>query len=52
MEWEEDLGAYTFPCPCGDLFQITVEVRFGQCIALILHVSVRALQEGVMLVQG
>ena len=23
MEWNEDLGAYTYPCPCGDLFQIT-----------------------------
>lgn len=23
MEWNDDLGAYTYPCPCGDLFQIT-----------------------------
>ena len=23
MEWDVDLAAYTYPCPCGDLFQIT-----------------------------
>ena len=23
MEWNEELNAFTYPCPCGDLFQIT-----------------------------
>ena len=23
MEWNEELSAFTYPCPCGDLFQIT-----------------------------
>ena len=23
MEWKADLAAYTYPCPCGDFFQIT-----------------------------
>ena len=23
MEWDVDLAAYTYPCPCGDLFQVT-----------------------------
>ncbi|XWS62476.1 hypothetical protein CRYUN_Cryun06bG0014500 [Craigia yunnanensis] len=25
MRWNEELQAYTYPCPCGDLFQITKE---------------------------
>ncbi|KAK2435644.1 diphthamide biosynthesis protein [Trifolium repens] len=25
MEWNEELQSYTYPCPCGDLFQITKE---------------------------
>ncbi|KAE8727235.1 DPH3-like protein [Hibiscus syriacus] len=25
MQWNEELQAYTYPCPCGDLFQITKE---------------------------
>lgn len=24
MKWDEQLKAYTYPCPCGDLFQITL----------------------------
>jgi len=24
MVWNEDLEAYTYQCPCGDLFQITL----------------------------
>ena len=28
MEWSESLQAFTYPCPCGDLFQIT-RVRRG-----------------------
>jgi hypothetical protein len=23
MEWSDALGAYTYACPCGDVFQIT-----------------------------
>ncbi|PON84091.1 Zinc finger, DPH-type [Trema orientale] len=34
MEWNEELKAYTYPCPCGDLFQITKEdLRLGEEIA-------------------
>eukprot|EP00897_Mesotaenium_endlicherianum_P004032 jgi/Mesen1/3657/ME000200S02734 len=45
MEWSEDLKAYSYPCPCGDLFQITLvsdpdtffmtdeELRMGEEIA-------------------
>jgi diphthamide biosynthesis protein 3 len=24
MSWNEKLQAYTYPCPCGDLFAITL----------------------------
>lgn len=34
MQWSDDLRAYTYPCPCGDLFQITLEeLRGGEEIA-------------------
>ncbi|KAJ9152909.1 hypothetical protein P3X46_026417 [Hevea brasiliensis] len=34
MEWNEGLQAYTYPCPCGDLFQITKEdLPLGEEIA-------------------
>ncbi|KAJ3679244.1 hypothetical protein LUZ60_017255 [Juncus effusus] len=34
MEWKEELKAYTYPCPCGDLFQISLEdLRIGEEIA-------------------
>ncbi|OAY29450.1 diphthamide biosynthesis protein 3 [Manihot esculenta] len=34
MEWNDELQAYTYPCPCGDLFQITKEdLRLGEEIA-------------------
>jgi diphthamide biosynthesis protein 3 len=34
MEWNEELQDYTYPCPCGDLFQITKdELCFGEEIA-------------------
>ncbi|KAG8364281.1 hypothetical protein BUALT_Bualt19G0112100 [Buddleja alternifolia] len=34
MEWNEELKAFTYPCPCGDLFQITKEeLRIGEEIA-------------------
>ena len=25
MEWDEALKAYTYACPCGDIFRITLE---------------------------
>ena len=34
MEWSDDLGAYTYPCPCGDLFQIT---KVGALPAVCTH---------------
>ncbi|XP_008781763.1 diphthamide biosynthesis protein 3-like [Phoenix dactylifera] len=34
MEWNEELQVFTYPCPCGDLFQITREdLRAGEEIA-------------------
>ncbi|CAG9463750.1 unnamed protein product [Pedinophyceae sp. YPF-701] len=34
MDWNEELQAYTYACPCGDLFQITLEeLRRGEEIA-------------------
>ncbi|KAG6415007.1 hypothetical protein SASPL_122406 [Salvia splendens] len=34
MEWNQELQAFTYPCPCGDLFQITKEdLRLGEEIA-------------------
>ncbi|XP_022972367.1 diphthamide biosynthesis protein 3-like [Cucurbita maxima] len=34
MEWNEELQAFTYPCPCGDLFQITKEdLKLGEEIA-------------------
>ncbi|KAI8467647.1 MAG: hypothetical protein J3K34DRAFT_429761 [Monoraphidium minutum] len=34
MAWSEELKAYTYQCPCGDLFQITQdELRAGEEIA-------------------
>ncbi|CAK9871879.1 unnamed protein product [Sphagnum jensenii] len=34
MEWNEEIRAFTYPCPCGDLFQITKEdLKIGEEIA-------------------
>lgn len=34
MEWNDELQSYTYPCPCGDLFQITKEeLKIGEEIA-------------------
>ena len=34
MEWRDDLKAYTYQCPCGDFFQITLEeLRAGEDVA-------------------
>ena len=34
MEWEKDERRWTYPCPCGDRFVLTVdELMDGECIA-------------------
>ncbi|KAF6256148.1 hypothetical protein COO60DRAFT_1272092 [Scenedesmus sp. NREL 46B-D3] len=34
MKWDEQLQAYTYSCPCGDLFQITLDqLKAGEEIA-------------------
>ncbi|OLY82117.1 Diphthamide biosynthesis protein 3 [Smittium mucronatum] len=34
MEFDEDLGLYKYPCPCGDVFQITLDELYdGEDIA-------------------
>ncbi|KAK9838972.1 hypothetical protein WJX74_007007 [Apatococcus lobatus] len=34
MDWSDSLQAFTYPCPCGDLFQITKEeLQDGEEIA-------------------
>ncbi|KAK2965786.1 hypothetical protein RJ640_009492 [Escallonia rubra] len=34
MEWNNELQAFAYPCPCGDLFQITKdELKLGEEIA-------------------
>nr|XP_043608264.1 diphthamide biosynthesis protein 3 [Erigeron canadensis] len=34
MEWNEELKSFTYPCPCGDLFQITKDdLKIGEEIA-------------------
>ncbi|KAA8490904.1 DPH3-like [Porphyridium purpureum] len=31
MEWDDALNAFTYPCPCGDVFRITKdELRAGE----------------------
>jgi hypothetical protein len=33
MEWSDELQAYTYACPCGDVFQITkVRESGGECV--------------------
>ncbi|XP_077241524.1 diphthamide biosynthesis protein 3-like [Tasmannia lanceolata] len=50
MEWNKDLDAFTYPCPCGDLFQITkAELRLGEeigrCPSCSLYITVIYNQE-------
>ncbi|XP_002991618.2 diphthamide biosynthesis protein 3 [Selaginella moellendorffii] len=45
MEWNESLTAYTYPCPCGDLFQITkaelkIGEEFARCPSCSLYIRV------------
>lgn len=45
MSWNDKLQAYTYACPCGDIFQITL-VRSGVAPALGRQATVRAEQHG------
>ncbi|CDO97119.1 unnamed protein product [Coffea canephora] len=39
VEWNEELQAFMYPCPCGGLFRITrEELRLGEEIARALAV--------------
>lgn len=45
MSWSDKLQAYTYPCPCGDLFQITLEELKGgediaRCPSCSLYITV------------
>lgn len=45
MEWNEELRAFTYPCPCGDLFQITKEElaegeEIAHCPSCSLYITV------------
>lgn len=45
MSWNAELQAYTYPCPCGDLFQITMEElqageEIARCPSCSLYITV------------
>lgn len=45
MDWSDDLQAFTYQCPCGDLFQITLEElsmgeEIARCPSCSLYVKV------------
>jgi diphthamide biosynthesis protein 3 len=45
MEWNEEMQAFTYPCPCGDLFQITKEdpkmgEEIARCPSYSLYITV------------
>ena len=45
MDWSEELQAFTYQCPCGDLFQITLEElaageEVAKCPSCSLYVRV------------
>jgi diphthamide biosynthesis protein 3 len=41
MKWDEQLQAYTYSCPCGDLFQITLVSQICGCCLFQCGFSVR-----------
>ncbi|KAG6588633.1 hypothetical protein SDJN03_17198, partial [Cucurbita argyrosperma subsp. sororia] len=50
MEWNEELQAFTYPCPCGDLFQITKEdLKLGEEIARRITQDLSLLNNGLPL---
>jgi diphthamide biosynthesis protein 3 len=45
MAWNDELKAYTYQCPCGDLFQITLEElaageEIARCPSCSLYITV------------
>jgi hypothetical protein len=40
MEWNEEMQAFTYPCPCGDLFQI-IKVEASSPPPLVRELSIR-----------
>ncbi|CAM6116349.1 unnamed protein product [Calypogeia fissa] len=45
MEWNEKLKAFTYPCPCGDLFMITKDdlkngEEIARCPSCSLYITV------------
>jgi diphthamide biosynthesis protein 3 len=45
MEFDEETGTYYYPCPCGDVFQITLEelaegCELGKCPSCSLVIRV------------
>ena len=43
MDWDQELQGYTYSCPCGDLFQITVV-----CFACLICFSRLSLLRAVL----
>lgn len=43
MEWNKELQAFTYSCPCGDLFQITL-VRVKSSLITLLSTNLDILQ--------
>jgi diphthamide biosynthesis protein 3 len=45
VEWNEELQAYTYPCPCGHLFQITKDKlclgeEIARCLSCSLYITI------------
>eukprot|EP00179_Madagascaria_erythrocladioides_P003300 CAMPEP_0198313880 /NCGR_PEP_ID=MMETSP1450-20131203/4752_1 /TAXON_ID=753684 ORGANISM="Madagascaria erythrocladiodes, Strain CCMP3234" /NCGR_SAMPLE_ID=MMETSP1450 /ASSEMBLY_ACC=CAM_ASM_001115 /LENGTH=78 /DNA_ID=CAMNT_0044016903 /DNA_START=81 /DNA_END=317 /DNA_ORIENTATION=+ len=45
MDWDDELNAFTYSCPCGDVFQITKEElrdgeEIGRCPSCSLIIRV------------
>ena len=45
MNWDEELRMFTYPCPCGDLFQISLEdlkngEEIAKCPGCTLYITV------------
>jgi len=49
MKWNEEFQAFTYPCPCGDLFRIT-KVRFS--LGYLLRSDSSNAGDGRTLVKG
>lgn len=37
MDYDHDIGAYTYPCPCGDIFSLDPDVRLSDTVLLAMH---------------